>query len=107
MEVIRMEKVAMATTKRGVAGRKLVDTPAVHVMNLVLGPAEEVPVHTTPVDVLFYVVKGAGTIGVGDEDAAVGETDIVVSPKGIPHSVRADRGQEFQVLVIKTPNPSH
>ncbi|MEW6546605.1 MAG: Rrf2 family transcriptional regulator [Bacillota bacterium] len=61
----------------------------------------------TPVDVLFYVVKGQGTVLIGDESASVGETDLVVSPKEIPHALRADRGEVFQVLVIKTPNPAH
>ncbi len=107
MEVIRMESVEAALTPRGVTGRKLVDIPAVHVMNLILQPGEEVPFHVTPVDVLFYVVKGQGTVLIGDESAPVGETDLVVSPKEIPHALQADRGEVFQVLVIKTPNPAH
>ncbi|MBC7339556.1 MAG: hypothetical protein H5U04_06810 [Firmicutes bacterium] len=41
MEVIRMESVEAARTPRGVMGRKLVDIPAVHVMNLILQPGEE------------------------------------------------------------------
>lgn len=43
-----MGSVPAARTPRGVTGRKLVDIPAVHVMNLLLQPGEEVPFHVTP-----------------------------------------------------------
>ncbi|MDI7250841.1 MAG: hypothetical protein QME93_12385 [Bacillota bacterium] len=35
---------------------------AAHVLNLILQPGEEVPFHVKPVDVLFYAVKGRGTV---------------------------------------------
>lgn len=105
MEVIRMENAVKTITKRGVAGRKLVDIPAVSVTNLLLAPGETVPEHVTAVDVLFYVVHGAGTVQIGDEAEGVRETDLVVSPKDIPHALRADLGEAFQVLVLKMPNP--
>ncbi|HHY48066.1 MAG TPA: cupin domain-containing protein [Firmicutes bacterium] len=70
----------------------------------------------TPVDVFFYVRSGSGIVTVGDEQAEVSEGDIVLSPKGIPHGLRAhDAGPgtgpghgsagPFSVLVVKTPNP--
>ncbi len=105
MQVIKMETVDKITTPRGVIGRKLVDIPAVTVMNLMLKAGEAVAAHVTPVDVLFYVVKGEGAVTVGDETARVAETDLIVSPKDVPHGLAADAGREFQVLVIKTPNP--
>lgn len=106
MQVVKMESVASSATPRGVMARKLVDIPAVQVMNLLMKPGEGVPFHTTPVDVLFYVVNGKGTVLIGEESSPVEETDMVVSPKDIPHALNADRGAEFQVLVLKMPNPT-
>jgi hypothetical protein len=105
IQVIKMEAVDEMVTPRGVTGRKLVDLPAVNVMSLIMKAGEAVAAHVTPVDVLFYVVRGEGTVTIGEESARVGETDLVVSPRGIPHGLAADAGREFQVLVIKTPNP--
>ncbi|MBC7083900.1 MAG: hypothetical protein QME82_08440 [Bacillota bacterium] len=31
--------------------------------------------------------------------------DIVLSPKNIPHGLRAGQSEDFSVLVVKTPNP--
>lgn len=106
MQVVKMEAVDTTTTPRGVRARQLVNSPAVQVMNLLMKAGEGVPFHITPVDVLFYVVRGKGTVLIGEESAQVEETDIVVSPRDIPHALQADQGDEFQVLVIKTPNPT-
>jgi len=103
MEIIRMSEVETFTTPRGVQGRKLLDKDGLTVMNLLLKPGEKVPSHKTPVNVLFHVVKGEGSIEVGDEKGWVKENDMVYSPKNIPHALNADKDNEFQVLVIKLP----
>ncbi len=89
---------------RGAAAQKLADLPAAVVMRLVLKPGEEVAPHTTPVDVLFYVERGRGEVGIGAEKEAVAAGDLVVSPREIPHGLTA--GPEgMWVLVFKVPRP--
>ena len=89
---------------RGVAVQKLVDLPAAAVMRLVLKPGEEVAPHSTPVDVLFYVERGGGEVGIGVDREAVIAGDLVVSPLGIPHGLAAGPDGMW-ILVFKVPRP--
>lgn len=104
MNVIRVSQVPYVRTGWGVKGRPIVDMPEVGIINLVLEPGEKVPSHKTPVDVLFQVVEGKGTVAIGDETQVVEAGDIVVSPLQIPHALTADQGCLFSVYVIKVPN---
>ena len=106
MEVIRIGNIAAAINPRGVAARRLIERDAVQVVNLDLKPGEVVKTHVTPVDVFFYVIEGSGTVEIGNESERVRAGDIVVSPKNIPHGLRAGENDRFSVLVVKTPNPS-
>ena len=105
MEIIRITDFPLQETPRGIKGRHLVNIAAVSVMNLVLEPGEKVPLHKTPVDVLFHVIGGRGSVTIGEERSEVAAGEIVISPKMIPHALEADTGDTFSVLVIKTPNP--
>jgi len=103
VKIIRMSEMETFTTPKKVQGRKLLDRDGLVVMNLLLKPGEEVPSHKTPVNVLFQIVKGEGTIEVGEEKGEVQENDLVYSPKNIPHALEANKDKEFHVLVIKLP----
>lgn len=105
MEIIKIAEQPLAETPRGVKGRALVDIPAVNVMNLLIAPGEKVAAHTTPVDVLFHVIEGQGSVTIGDETEKVSAGEIIISPANIPHALEADAWTTFNVLVIKTPNP--
>lgn len=106
MNVIKLNELGKTVNPRGVTARKVYGSEHVNIMNLLLKPGEAVDTHVTPVDVFFYVVKGKGKIVVGDETAVVEMTDVVISPKDIPHAVYASEGEEFEILVVKTPNPT-
>ncbi|QGP91003.1 Cupin domain protein [Neomoorella glycerini] len=105
MEIIRIAELPQQATPRGVKARTIIDVPYINIMNLTLAPGDEVPSHTTPVDVLFHVIEGEGSITVGPETAKVSAGEIVVSPAGIPHALAANAGSSFSVLVMKIPNP--
>ncbi|BCV22238.1 cupin domain-containing protein [Moorella sp. Hama-1] len=105
MEIIRIAEQPQQVTPRGVKARAVLDLPYINIMNLTLAPGDEVPSHTTPVDVLFHVIEGEGSITIGPETARVAAGDIVVSPAGIPHALEANTGTHFSVLVMKIPNP--
>ena len=106
MQVIKLEDLTKVKTPRGVTGKKVYDAEPVNIMNLMLRSGEVVDTHVTPVDVFFYVVRGKGKIVVGEESGVVEATDIVISPKDIPHSVHASEGEDFDILVVKTPSPA-
>lgn len=105
MEIIRISEQPLKDTPRGLKGRLIVDLPDVNMMNLVLEPGAKAPVHSTPVDVLFHVLEGQGSVTIGDETASVQAGDVIISPARIPHSLEANAGTSFSFLVIKTPNP--
>jgi len=55
----------------------------------------------TPVDVLFYVLKGKGLVVIGDEQVNVEKDFLVESPKSVPHLLINDSDDMFRVIVIK------
>lgn len=103
MEVIKMSEIKTFQSPKGIMARKLLDNPSFTIMNLLLKPGEVLEKHKTPIGVFFYVVRGKGIVQIGDSEEPVEATDIVFSPKGIPHSLKALPGEEFQVLVVKNP----
>jgi len=104
MEVIKVAKLSFGQTGWGVKGKPIVDLPDVGIINLLLEPGEKVPAHKTPVDVLFQVIEGKGTVTIGEESQVVEAGDIVVSPAHIAHALAADQDSQFSFYVIKVPN---
>ncbi|MCW3489210.1 cupin domain-containing protein [Dethiobacter alkaliphilus] len=104
MKIIRMNEVEGKKNHRGVTAKKLIQHQHTTVMNLILNPGEIIPEHSVPVDVFFYVVDGKGTIQIGEEEAVVGEKDIILCPRETTMALKADQGQRFEVLNVKTPS---
>ena len=104
MNIIKMAEVEGKKNKRGVIAKQLIRHDNTMVMNLVLEPGDIVPEHSVPVDVFFYIVKGKGTLKIGDEEAVVEATDIITCPPNTKMSLNADQGEEFVVLNVKTPS---
>ncbi|SDM47846.1 hypothetical protein [Halarsenatibacter silvermanii] len=65
IEVTRVDEIGGKPNKRGVIAKKLHKNEDVQIMNLDLSPGDEVPRHSVPVNVFFYVVSGRGTIIIG------------------------------------------
>lgn len=84
---------------------KLIQKDEVEVVLLAFEPGQGLPVHTTPVDVFFHVIKGKAKIKVGEDIKTVSNGKIVESPADIPHTVKNESNQETKVLVVKTPKP--
>ena len=55
-------------------------------------------------DEVYYIVKGKGLIRVGEEKRDVREGDVVLIPKGEPHSLE-NKGKEPLVLVFASAPP--
>jgi len=104
MKVIKVNELPYMQTGWGVKGKPIIDMPEVGIINLVLESGEKVPSHKTPVDVLFQVIEGKGTITIGDETQIVEAGNIVISPLQIPHALEANQDCVFSVYVIKVPN---
>lgn len=55
-----------------------------------LEPGQEVPAHTAPAHIIFYVVSGRGVIAIGNEATSVKESDLLLCPPDAPHGFKAD-----------------
>ena len=104
MKVISMNEIEGKTNKRGIESKQLLKNDDVQIMNLNLKPGDEVPTHSVPVNVFFYVITGSGTIKLGNEIRVVEEKDIVPCSPETEMSLTADQGEEFSVLNVKTPS---
>ncbi|MFO7990760.1 MAG: cupin domain-containing protein [Thermoplasmata archaeon] len=84
---------------------KLIRKEDVEVVILPFAPGQGLPMHTTPVDVFFYIIEGKITVTVGDETEEIEAGNVVLSPKGIPHTLKNEADVDGKVMVVKTPKP--
>ncbi len=106
MNVVSYGEQPVQETPHAVDVRKMFESEHVQVMEIKLLPGEGLKKHITPVDVFFYVVEGAGTVEIGDEQVDVSTDQLIESPKGIPHRLFNDGQGLFRFLVVKTPKPT-
>ncbi len=67
----------------------------------IMEPGGGMPKHTNTVEHEQYVLRGAATIGIGDETIEVRQGDVVYIPAGTPHWYRAKEGDEpFEFLCV-------
>lgn len=104
MQVIRPERMQAVTNARGIAARQLLKHEHVQVNQLLLQPGDVIDAHSVPVEVLFYVTAGSGTLRIADEQAVISEGELVCCPRGDEMALEADQGQKFSVLNVKTPS---
>jgi quercetin dioxygenase-like cupin family protein len=106
MKIIRAENEKSKPNPHGVDARTLSDSVHATVVQISMNPGQELKKHLTPVDVLFYVLEGDGTVEIGDERSTVGAGTLIESPAKIPHKWINDGKGLLRILVIKTPRPS-
>jgi quercetin dioxygenase-like cupin family protein len=104
MNIIKMENVEGIVNKRGVVTKELIDIKEVRVINIALNPGDEVPEHKVPVEVFFFIVEGKGTLQIGSDKAVVQANDIITCPPNTVMSLKADQGEKFSFLNVKTPS---
>ena len=106
MKTIKWNDVPIAENSHGVDARKLYDTQNAQVIHITLKPGEKLIKHITPVDVIFYVLEGVGTVEIGDEKQKVEPDTLIDSPANIPHCWHNEGDEILRFLVIKVPRPT-
>jgi len=106
MNIIQVNEIQSSPNPHHVDARKLFENVHAAVVLITLHPGESLKRHVTPVDVIFYVLEGTGTVEIGDEKATLGKDTLIESPARIPHRWINDGGTVFRVLVIKVPKPT-
>ena len=72
----------------------------------IMEPGGGMPLHTNEVEHEQYVLRGSAWVRIGDEEHHVSAGDVLFIPGGVPHSYRADAGEEpFEFLCIVPNRP--
>jgi len=104
MNIIKLDDVITEENKRGVNSKGIVENDDVKVTQIELGEGDYLPEHSVPVNVFFYIVEGKGTLQIGDEKEVVEAKQVITCPPNTTMSLKADQGEEFIVLNVKTPS---
>lgn len=68
-------------------------------------PGQVIPPHHTEAEAFFLVLKGAGTITVGDNEVSVVPGQLVPAPPATDHALENSGQEPLTVLLVQTPNP--
>lgn len=101
MNFIDLNKIEGKSVNPKISAKHITSEFKAKSVNIVLQPQGILPMHTTPVDVIFYVIKGKGILTIGEEKQEVLEGTFIDSPKDIPHGWENNGDSELSVLVIK------
>lgn len=103
INIVKYENVPIADTPHQVDVRQLFENDHVAVVEIKLGHGQGLKKHVTPVDALFYIIEGHGIIEIGEEQEQVSSDMLIISPRGIPHTMRNEGDEPLRFLVIKAP----
>jgi mannose-6-phosphate isomerase-like protein (cupin superfamily) len=103
MKIIKVTETKSFENAHQVDARKIFESSDIEVIHMELTPGQSLKKHTTPVDVVFYVLEGKGIVEIGNESRDVEKDSIIDSPKGIPHLLRNNGPGIFRFLVVKLP----
>lgn len=104
MKIINLDEVKGKINPKGIEAKIVLKHEDATITKISLKPEDILGKHKVPVNVFFYVIKGKGTIGIGEEESIVEKNQIIVCPKDTMMTLRADQGEEFEVINVKTPS---
>ncbi len=84
-------------------GRKLFISEKFELIHLTLLPGEGMDPHAQPMDVVFFVLEGAGTLSVGDESIVAGTNTTIHVRSGVQRAWNNTGSQPLRILVNKLP----
>jgi mannose-6-phosphate isomerase-like protein (cupin superfamily) len=106
MRIVTPDSVPLLPNPHGAKACRLHDSPHAQVMHISLSPGQSLAKHSTPVDVVFYILEGRGIVEIGDESAAVVADTLIESPANTPHRLINDGNSDLRFLVTRTPRPT-
>jgi mannose-6-phosphate isomerase-like protein (cupin superfamily) len=103
MKITKVDDTSPFENAHGVDARKIYDSGDCTTIFMSLKPSQALKLHSTPVDVFFYVLEGKGNVVIGEETQEVTKNMLIESPKGIPHLLENTGEGLFKFLVVKFP----
>jgi quercetin dioxygenase-like cupin family protein len=99
-----IDELPLAPTPLGGNSRLLVSNPQLRLVNLLVAPGERVLSHTAPVEVVFLVMEGQGSVIVANEKHEIMQGQFFTCPADLEREIAADSGTALNLLVIRAPN---
>ncbi len=90
----------------GCRGVKLYEAAGNEYVHLQFEPGAEIPAHSLPLAVSFYVLKGHGTCHVSGTEIPAVAGEMLECPPDAPRGWRNDSDAPLEVLVIKRSRPN-
>ncbi len=103
MKITKVDDISPFDNAHGVDARKIYDSEYCKTIFMSLEPDQALKLHSTPVDVFFYILEGMGNVVIGEEKQEVTKNMLVESPKSIPHMLENTGLGLFNFLVVKFP----
>jgi quercetin dioxygenase-like cupin family protein len=104
VDSIFIKEVPLEATALGGNARLLVMNPNLRLVNLIVSAGDRVSSHTAPVDVVFLVMEGRGSVIVANEKHEIMQGQIFTCPSDLDREIMADSGTDLSLLVIRAPN---
>jgi quercetin dioxygenase-like cupin family protein len=86
----------------GIRGASLLKTPTADMILTHGDPGTKLHKHEVS-DHFVYILKGRGEVRLGDKKETVTVGDLILIPKGLPHSILKAGSGEFVFLAISSP----
>jgi mannose-6-phosphate isomerase-like protein (cupin superfamily) len=83
-------------------GRKMYTSDKVEIVHVLLKPGEFIEKHPNPVDVVFYILSGKGTLTVEDAVYESEENSTIFVPALVMREWRNTGEKDLRILVIKS-----
>jgi len=96
-----LEKGETVYDQDGCKGIRLYETEGNEYVHLSIKSGGEIPEHSLPLAVSFYVLKGSGICTVSGSSISAAEGDMLECPPGEPRGWRNASAEPLEVLVIK------
>ncbi|MGL1936200.1 MAG: cupin domain-containing protein [Fibrobacterales bacterium] len=87
--------------KKGITMQKVPHSYSMQTIQLTFEPGASIAPHSSPLNVLFYVIEGKGMVTIGDEKQLCSAGTYIESPKDLDHGWENQSDSTFKVLVIK------
>ena len=101
MNIVKLKDIKSESRAKGVNVVKVKSDFPTQTVNILLEPTSILPIHTTPVNVIFYVIEGRGIVQIGEEKIEVAAGSYIDRPADIPHGWENPFNEKLSVLVIK------
>lgn len=101
MKITTYKTVEGVTQVTTADARRLYDYPHLTVVHMAFQPGQEIPMHTVPGNVAFYILEGTPTIIKGEEKRVCNPDELIDSPAGDAHAIKNESDKPARVLVIK------